>query len=50
MMISCNLSVNDLQSEASFIEVAGSFTPEPPIILGQTTLYDGSQVRNKSTL
>ena len=48
-MISCTLSVDNIQSEAGFIE-AGSFIPEPPIILGQAILYNGTQVRNICSL
>lgn len=44
-MISCTLSVDNIQSEAGYIE-AGSFTPELPITLGRAVLYNGSQVYN----
>ena len=43
-MISCTLTVNDVRSEARVSEAVGSFTPEPPIFLGQITQYNGSQV------
>ena len=44
-MLSCILYVNDTPSEIGFIET-DTFTPEPPMILGQAVLYNGSQVRN----